>query len=73
MIDVPEVGIFGEADSKEIVLGRHDAMQPVLQLGEHVDEVLFLRVGREVLFFEIADEDLERFQFLGSEGKNLGR
>ena len=46
MIDVPELGIFGEADGEEVVLGRHDAVQPVLQLGEHVDQVLLLRVGR---------------------------
>jgi hypothetical protein len=55
------------------VLGRHDAVQTVLQSGEHVDQVLLLRVRRLILFLEIADEDLERFQLFGRERKDLGR
>ena len=61
MIDVPEIGVFGEADGKKVVLGRHDAMQPELQLTEHVDQMLLVRVARQILLFEIADESVEGF------------
>ena len=73
MVDVPEVGIFGEADGEEVVLGRHDAVQPKLQLAEHVDQMLLLRGRGLILFFEIANEGLKSFQFLGSEREDLGR
>jgi hypothetical protein len=71
LIDVPELGIFGDADREEVVLGRHDAMQPELQLAEHVDQVFFLRGRGLILFFEINDERLESFQFLSSEREDL--
>ena len=71
MVDVPKVGVFGQADGEEVVLGRHDAVQPVLQLGEHVDEVLLLGVGGRILLFEVANEDLESVHSLGSQGEHL--
>ena len=71
MIDIPELGIFGEADGKEVVLGRYDAMQTILQLSKHVDEVLLMRVTRQILLFKIADESVERFHLLGSQSEHL--
>ena len=59
MIDVPELGIFGDADGEEVVFGRHDAMQPKLQLTEHVDQMLLLRGRGLILLFEITDEKSE--------------
>ena len=53
-----------------IVLGRHDAVQAVLQLGEHVDKMLLLRVARQILLFEIANESVESFHFLGSQSED---
>src|SRR6185437_12668233 len=34
--------------------------------------MLLLRIGRRILFLEITDENLESFQFLGSEREDLG-
>ena len=56
MVDVPEIGVFGQADGEQIVLGRHDAVQTVLQLGKHVDQMLLLCLRRLILLFEIANE-----------------
>ena len=69
MIDIPELGIFGEADGKEVVLGRHDAMETILQLSKHVDEVLLMRVTRQILLFKIADESVEGLHLLGSQSE----
>src|SRR6478735_7975929 len=71
MIDIPEVGVFSEADGEEVVLGRHDAMQTVLQLSKHVDEVLLMRVTRQILLFKIADESVEGLHFLGGQSEHL--
>ena len=43
MVNVSEVEIFGDADGEEVVFGCHNAMQPKLQLAEHMDQMLLLR------------------------------
>jgi hypothetical protein len=40
-------------------------------LTEHVDQMLLLRVTRQILLFEIADERLESFQFFGRKREHL--